>query len=255
MRPLWWAVAVLLALLGNADTVRDWFFPEHKDQEILSFFSPSIHWSAVAWIGVVLLVLEGGYRAWSKEREAVHELERNIQDLTTPKLSIKSNADCLIERSDSATFRKFFLIVANQSAIPITGMQVYCDKIVVTSPEPPVARREDYRRLILGGPSLRKDLAPNEQCLVSIVREMVDWSSTGGVVDKHIEFHVPLKCVSDRTLYGREFLIDLIVHAKEEVVPRRASYVFGWRDSDEFFFESRGQFSTKYRMHEPAGPL
>ena len=239
MRPLWWVALIFIGILGHADTIRDNFFQEYKDQTTLSFLPDSIPWSTITWIGVVLLVVEAGYRAWSKEREVIRELERTLQNLTTPKLSIESNTDCLIERSDSATYRRFSLIVANQSAIPITGMQVYCDKIVATSLEPRVARKEDYRRLILGGSSFPRDLAPNERCLISIVREMAELSNTGVVVDKHIEFHVPLKCVSDRTLYGREFLIDLIVHAKEEAAPKRASYVFGWDDKDEFFFKSR----------------
>ncbi|MFY4727426.1 hypothetical protein [Nitrospira sp. BLG_2] len=255
MRPLWWTGLVLLALLGNADTVRDWFFPQYKDQEIRSFFPSGIPWPTIAWIGVVLLILEGGYRAWSKQHEAALELEIKLCSLITPKLSIRfsdNDNTCIspptIQHDDagnSSTFRRVFIVVKNESAIPLTDVQVYCEKVVVANGQPAIAIKGDYRPLILGGSSFPRDLAPWEPHHVGVVREIVDTTSTGVVTGKRIELHIPLKCVVERTLYGKEFRIDVIVHAKEETTPRLASYTFGWSDKDEFFFESREVLDRK----------
>lgn len=69
MKPLWVCLISFLALIGNADTIRDWFFPQYKDQPILSFFPASTPWSAIAWVGIIFLIIEAGYRVWLKERQ------------------------------------------------------------------------------------------------------------------------------------------------------------------------------------------
>jgi hypothetical protein len=216
------------------------------------------------WVSIIITsVLIASFMAWretkrekdefqNKFEATIHELKGKIADLTTSKLSITFNPDdnsCIgpvdVQLGDaggSTTFRRAFLIVTNETAIPITEMQVYCENISVTSEELPIVRKEDYRRVILGGSSHPIDLSPKEKRHVGIVREIVHLTSIEVVTEKWIELHIPLKCVSARVLYGREFLIDVIVHAKEEPAPRRASYVFGWRD-DEFFFGERGSRS------------
>lgn len=69
MRPLWVCLVSFIALIGNADTIRDWIFPQYKDQPILSFFPVSTPWSTIAWVVIVVLVVEASYRVWLKERQ------------------------------------------------------------------------------------------------------------------------------------------------------------------------------------------
>lgn len=201
------------------------------------------------WVAIVLTsIFIASFLAWREVQSDKDKCDERIRDLTTSKLSIKFNPSVSIgplevqpgDSGMSSTFMRVFLMIENESAIPITGMQVYCENISVTSDQPAVGRAEDYRRVILGGSAFPLDLSPREKCHVGILREIVDLTSMGTVKHKWIELHIPLKCVSERVLYGREFSIDVIVHAKEETVPRPASYVFGWRD-DQFFFAEVGQ--------------
>jgi len=170
-------------------------------------------------------------RAVEAERDA---LQVQTRDLTTPKLSLTFDQNCIgqLENWQTPTpSRTVYLIIENLSAVPITKIDVRCEAIFVASEVPKVASPQDCRPLTIGRSSHYWELPPRGAKHIPVVRERLDRS--GGIsFTKQLELLIAANPTYSPQEFGREFLIDVKVYATEESEPQRTSFTFGWHGND-----------------------